>query len=608
MLALLAVAVPLAAAALVAATGRWLPRLVVDLASIGAAAASTVLTAVLVVQVHDAPGRRVIAWAGGWTPQGPPGHGNSVGIVLAIDQLGAVLALLSAGLVALMLVYSWRFFEVEGGAYHALMLVLAGGLVGFACTGDLFSLFVFFELTGTAAYALTGYLVQQDQPSQGALTFGVTTTVAGLFVLTGLSLLYARTSALGMAPIGRVLATRPPDVLVVTAFVLIVGGFLVKAASVPFHFWAADAEAVAPTPVCVMLSCSLVALASLAVARIYWTVFSGSLPPSSVRGPLVAVGAATALVGAVMSVLQHHLKRMLAFATVAHGGLILAGVGAVSVDGLAGATVDALGHAGVEGSLFVLVGIVLHRYAAISERVLHGQARELQVTGVLVVLGALGLAGCPPFGTGLGKAVTEHAAGPSWMPFVGVATGALTGSAVLRMWARVFRGWGAPAEEDQSSRHSDEPGDDERETTGPRPDERVALTMFVPAVLLLAGALALGLWPGATQWAARGAAVLMDRTGFASQVLDGVVHPPTGAEAHVEGWTSEGVITGLVGSVLAVVLAAAAVRGLGRVVETRGAGPVRVLRQLHSGHVGDYIAWEIAGVAVLGGAVVLAAL
>ena len=113
---------------------------------------------------------------------------------------------------------------MTGPAFHALMLLLLAGLLGFSVTGDLFSLFVFFELTSTAAYALTGYLTAQDQPSQGALTFGATTTVAGVFVLTGISLLYARTDNLGLAPIGRVLADRPPDVLVVAAFVLVVGG------------------------------------------------------------------------------------------------------------------------------------------------------------------------------------------------------------------------------------------------------------------------------------------------------------------------------------------------------------------------------------------------
>lgn len=600
MLATLCLAALLGSAALLAAAGRWLPRLAIDLISALVAAAATAMMVGLLVAVRDAPGHRVVTWVGGWTPAGPPGRGSSVGIVLSVDRTGAALATLSTVLVLLVLVWSWHALDAESAGYHALMLVLAAGLVGLACTGDLFSLFVFFELTGTAAYALTGYLVQQDQPSQGALTFGVTTTVAGLFVLTGLSLLYARTAALGMAPVGRALASRPPDVLVVVAFVLVVGGFLVKAAAVPFHFWTADAEAVAPTPVCVLLSCALVAQACFAIARMYWVTFSGALPPSSVRTPLVAMGAVTALVGGVMCVLQHHLKRLLAFATVAHGGLILAGVGAASPAGLVGALIDALGHAGVEGSLFLVVGILLHRYAAISERVLHGRARELQVTGGLVVLGALGLAGCPPFGTGLGKAVTEHAAGPHWMPLVGLLTGALTGSAVLRVWARVFRGWGEPAPDDQTSLHSDEAGDDERETSGPGPGERIPATMGVPVVLLLVGSLFVGAWPGLLSWSARAAASLTDRTGYAAQVLDRVVTAAPAPE-HVDGWTPEALLTGLAASLLAVALAAVAVRGGGRVVETRSGTPVRLLRQLHSGHVGDYITWEIAGVALLGG-------
>jgi multicomponent Na+:H+ antiporter subunit D len=410
-----------------------------------------------------------------------------------------------------------------------------------------------------------------------------------------------------MAPVGRALATRPPDILVVAAFVLVVGGLLVKAAVVPFHFWTADAEAVAPTPVCVMLSCSLLALAAITLARVYWSVFSGSLTPEDVSGPLIGVGALTALLGGFMCVLQHHLKRMLAFATVAHGGLFLCGVGAVDPAGLAGTTVDALGHAGIEGALFLLVGILLHRYAAISEHVLHGRARNLEFTGGLVVLGGLGLAGLPPFGTGLGKSITEHAAGPAWMPVVGILTGALTGSAVLRVWARVFLGVGRPAPEDQSSRHSFEPGDRERETGGPDPGERLTPTMLIPAVFLLLGGLGVGLWPGLHEWAAHAGAVLMDRSGFAGEVLDGVAPAPTVVE-HVEGWTTTTVLVGFLGPALAVVLAVAVVRGLGTTMESRLAAPLRVIRGLHSGHVGDYIAWQIVGAAALGGIMVLTTL
>src|ERR1700710_1356202 len=127
-------------------------------------------------------------------------------IVVPLLTAGALVAVgqfLPRILMFTVLVYSWRHFRVTSPAFHALMLLLLAGLVGFSVTSDLFSLFIFFELTSTTAYALTGYLTAQDQPSQGALTFGATTTVAGVFVLTGIALLYARTDALGLAPIGR---------------------------------------------------------------------------------------------------------------------------------------------------------------------------------------------------------------------------------------------------------------------------------------------------------------------------------------------------------------------------------------------------------------------
>jgi multicomponent Na+:H+ antiporter subunit D len=356
-----------------------------------------------------------------------------------------------------------------------------------------------------------------------------------------------------------------------------------------------------------MLSCSLLALASVGVARVYWTVFSGSLPPTSIRGPLIGVGVITALVGGLMCVLQHHLKRMLAFATVAHGGLFLVGIGAVDPAGLAGTTIDALGHAGVEGALFCLVGILLHRYATISERMLHGKGKHLEITGGLVVLGGLGLAGLPPFGTGLGKAIAEHAAGPRWISVVGIIASALTGSAVLRMWGRVFLGIGRPAPEDQSSRHFDEPADRARETGGPHPGERLSATMLVPSILLLVGSLAVGLVPPLRDWAGQAGAVLMDRAGFAGEVLDGVT-PPALPSVQVEGWNLERVLVGLIAPTFACLFAAATVRGVGTAMESRFAAPLRVIRGLHSGHVGDYIAWQIVGAALLGGVVVLTAL
>jgi multicomponent Na+:H+ antiporter subunit D len=170
--------------------------------------------------------------------------------------------------------------------------------------GDIFNLFVFFELMSVVAYALTGYKIEEESALEGAINFGVTNSVGALFVLLGIALLYGRAGALNMAEIGRRLAAHRLDGLVICAFTFIAAGFLVKAALLPFHFWLSDAHAVAPTPVCVLFSGVMVELGLYAVVRIYWTIFSG-IPQfaAAVHGLLLGFGVATAVIGAVMCLL-----------------------------------------------------------------------------------------------------------------------------------------------------------------------------------------------------------------------------------------------------------------------------------------------------------------
>ena len=224
-------------------------------------------------------------------------------------------------------VFCWRYFIVIGPLFHALMLVFLAAMLGFSYTGDLFNLFVFFELLSVAAYALVAYDIEEEGPLQGALNFAITNSIGAFLILTGIALLYGRTGALNMAQIGEALAGQPADGLVVVAFTLMAVGFFVKAAVVPFHFWLADAYSVAPTPVCLLLSAAMSELGLYAFARVYWTVFSGALGgEEALEAVLIGAGALTALVGAVMCFGQRHLKRMLAFATVSHVGLFLIGI------------------------------------------------------------------------------------------------------------------------------------------------------------------------------------------------------------------------------------------------------------------------------------------
>ena len=182
----LPVAVPFAVAALLTALAPLLPRRVIDVLSITTALAVTVLCGLLLAGSLGVP---IIYWFGGWTPR----HGVALGIAFAVDPMGAGLAMLAAVLVTASLIFSWRFFDEIGALFGVLMLVFLGAMTGFCLTGDLFNLFVFFELMSVAAYALTGYKIEEAQALMGAFSFAITNSIGAFMVLAAIGLLYGRT-------------------------------------------------------------------------------------------------------------------------------------------------------------------------------------------------------------------------------------------------------------------------------------------------------------------------------------------------------------------------------------------------------------------------------
>ena len=596
----LAVLVPVLAATLLAATSPFVARRrLAGVVAVLAALASAVLCAAALAEAH---GDTLVVWFGGWQPRA----GVAVGIDFAVDPIGAAMALFVAVLGVAALVMCIEVIQVEDNLFDAIALVFIAAMVGYCLTGDLFNLFVFFELMSVCAYVLVGYEIRKRAPLEGSLTFAITNSIGSILLLCGVALLYGRTGALNLAQMGRALAEGPADGLVVVSYALVAGGLLVKAAAVPFHFWTADAYAVAPTPVGLLLGGAFSELGLFGLARVQWTVFHDVLAPheAELRAILVGLGVLTAIVGAVMCAAQHHLKRMLAFATISHVGLFLVGIGLLDADGLAGAAIWIVGDGLVKAALFASVGLLNDRFATVEEAELHGRGREIGGIGVLFCVGALAVASLPPFGPFLGKTLVEDAAltaGYAWVPAVMVVVSALTGGALLRVGVRVFLGRGVPAPEDPHSAPADVERGDEGE--GEESLATVPALLWAPAVALVAAALAWGLVPGVVGAAGRAAERFVDVQAYAGLVLDGRPLPAVTSTLQGPGLTGWLYAAASVGG--AVLVALAALAGARERAPRAGLRALEALRDLHSGRPGDYAAFTAAGVAVLGGLLAL---
>jgi len=601
----LSVTVPLlVAAGLLAVRPLSSRRRVLDLLAIATAAAVAVMLLIILFRTIAADS---VYWFAGFRPV----RGVVIGIDFEAGPLSAGLASLGAVLMTASMIFSWRYFTEVGTYFHALMLTFLAGMTGFCLTGDVFDMFVWFELMGVSAYALTAYRPEERGPIQGALNFAITNSVGAYLSLTGIGLIYARTGALNMAQISAYVSRHPPSGLVVIAFLLIITGLLVKGAIVPFHFWLADAHAVAPTPVCVLFSGVMVELGLYGIARMYWSVFGAALGHrGAISGVFLALGVVTAVVGALYCFRERHVKRLLAFSTISHAGVFLAGFSLLTPLGLAGAAWYVVGHAFVKGALFLCAGIVLHRLRSVNETWLHGRGRHLRLTGVVFTLAGLGLADLPPFGTFLGKGWIDDSAASAWVTAVFLVCTILSAGAVLRVAGGVFYGLGDPPREDE--RMAAEANEETGETDTAR--QRTPLTMLIPPAVLVALGVAAGLLGTMPRFAVavlNAAVRFQDQPAYMATVLNGarVTHVVALYPAGTADVTISSVVTAVCSALGAVLLALVALYWRRLPVLRRGyepgAGLGNLIESFQSGVINDYVTWLVAGLACLGGVLAL---
>jgi multicomponent Na+:H+ antiporter subunit D len=322
----------------------------------------------------------VIVRFGGWSPP--------FGIVWVMDKFNVMMGLLITGIAFLVALYSIRYLKERQHKFYALLCLMTVGLLGVAMTGDIFNMYVFLEILSISCYGLVAFNLDDDA-IEGALKYLILGPLATSFMLLGVALLYGLTGTLNMADLALKIQPTP---LFHIAFGFLLGGFALKAAIVPFHFWLPDVHPVAPSPISAMLSSVVVGTGIYAVLRIMFTVFGFF----GIFWLFIAFGLLTMVIGGIIAINQTNIKRMIAYSTISQSGYVFLAIGLGTNIGVAAGLFHLLNNMLIKAMLFLAAGIVIWHTQTKDMSELGGLGRQLPLTMLCFGIGALSITGIPP--------------------------------------------------------------------------------------------------------------------------------------------------------------------------------------------------------------------
>ncbi|MET0189018.1 MAG: Na+/H+ antiporter subunit D [Pseudonocardia sediminis] len=478
----------------------WLQR-VVGIAVLSAVAA--VAAVLLVVADRNGP---IVAQLGGWAAP--------TGISLVADRLSVLLLLISTVVTLAVLVYAidQRITDYGRGTgsttFHPIFLLLSAGVSLAYLSGDLFTLFVAFEIMLASSYVLITRRTNAARIQSG-MTYVLVSLTSSLLFLTMIALVYAGTGTVNLADLAERVALLPPGLQTMLSVMVIVV-FGIKAAMVPLHFWLPDSYPNAPAPVTALFAGLLTKVGIYALLRTQTLIFPQEGPSTL----LLVFAVITMLVGALGAVAQNDLNRLLSFLLVSHIGFMLFGLALFDAQGVAGTALYVVHHITVQATLFLVGGLITRRTGTVALDQMGGLASSAPGLAVLFAIPALTLAGVPPTSGFVAKLALLQAgveAGVSGIVVAGVLIVAslLTLYAVARVWVRVF--WGEPRDPLPDSDPTDEM------VVG---TARTAKPMYVATGALVAVSIAIAVFAGPlSAVTGRAGEDLMARDGYRTAVL-----------------------------------------------------------------------------------------
>ena len=382
--------------------------------------------------------RTTVYFVGGWKPV----DGIAIGIHMAVDGLTVMMLLVINVVAFLCTLYSVSYMNqyTDKAKYYTLFLLMVTGLNGVVISGDLFNIFVFFEITAIACYALVAFGVEAEE-LEASFKYQVLGGVASSIILLGIALFYYLTGTLNLADGAMVLAQKGGNTAVLFVSGLLFVGFGFKGALMPFHAWLPDAHPSAPAPVSAMLSGVVIkVLGVYAISRVFFNVFGMSPVLLSV---LMVLGVVSMMAGVLLALSQWDFKRLLAYHSVSQMGYIVLGLGLGSPLGILGGLFHLMNHTVFKSLLFLNAGAVDYATGTRNLKRLGGLSSRMPITAGTSMIASFSIAGLPPFNGFWSKLVIVIAcvqAGHPVYAFWAVLGSILTLASFLKVQRYAFRG------------------------------------------------------------------------------------------------------------------------------------------------------------------------
>lgn len=368
------------------------------------------------------------------------------GIVLVADPLSALFGFMSSSVMLMGILYAVQCNDkcVKYPAFMSLFLGMETGLLGVMYTGDIFTMFVFIELTVISSVSLVA--ISDDKLGlEAGVKYILISSLGTIFLLLGIASIYVTFGTVNFADLARQLqaAEGEEPLLTRAAAIMMMCAFLLKSGTFPFHWWQPDFHTTAPTPVHAMLSSVVVKIGVYGLLRMTNLLFIEQR--ELLQNWMIILGIISIFFGSLSAMRTYNGKRILAYSTFAQVGFVLLGIGIGTPLALVAAIVYAFNHALIKSSLLMLMGVVASRNvehtATLTKMAGTGTKMHWSIS-LLFILGGMALAGMPPMNGFISKflLVQSGLEAEEWIPIgLAVGGGLLTLIYMMKTWQYIFQ-------------------------------------------------------------------------------------------------------------------------------------------------------------------------